>query len=214
MIANTELAASAGIEDGLRETCRLELTEELRGRLTDLLRQAAGAPPAEPVERLRAAGSDLIHLRGFAALLEHRGADADLDAKGAFLAALAAGVVRELNLVIQRLDHEIGLDRGRAWRGAGLRETYLVAVRSPDVRSAVQRVLELANAEPLSDLKPYTRPLSFSMHGLAAELAHLAEYLSGERVGNAQEVGYACRRIAGAIRLALDPTSDQEGEGR
>lgn len=214
MIADTERPVAAGLEAGTRETCHLKLTEELRAHLTALLRQSGGTPPAGPVERLRAAGSDLIYLRGFAALLEHQNADGELDAEGALLTAVAAGVVRELTLVVQRLHHEVGLDRGRAWKAAGLRETYLVGVRSPDVRRAAQRVLDMANAESLSQLRPYTPPLSLSMHGLAAELVYLAEYLSGERAVIARDVGGACRRIAGAVRLAVDVSSDQEGEGR
>lgn len=204
MVVEAKQAVPTGLQDGIRETCRIELTEELQAHLLALLRQVAGSRPAEPAERLRAVGGDLAYLQGYAALLEHQGSDAELDEESRILRALASGAVRELDRLVRRLDDEIGLDRGQPWRIAGLRETYIAGIRSPQVRSALQRMVELAHAESLAESPPPTHPLRESLRSLSAELTYLADYLAAEREAVAQKLSQACRRIAGGIRLAVE----------
>jgi hypothetical protein len=196
-------------EGALRATCRPELTDELRHHLTVLLRQAAFAAPIEPIERLRAAGRDLAYLRGFAALVEHQCADAEPDQGRSVLGALASGAVREIDRLVQLLDRELGLGHD-SWRLAGLRETYIAGVRSPEVRRALQRMVELAHAESLAEAPAPGDPMACSMKGLADELLHLAGYLSAQPEPVALRVGRGCRRIAGAIHLVIEnhPTLD------
>lgn len=200
MVSYTHSIPADDLVRGFRATCPLRLTMRMRAELATLLTHAE-VRPVLPVDRIRALGEDLFHLRDFAALLEHRSAVTHENKDGAQLSAVAAGMVAELNRLVRRLDDEVGLASGQPWRPCGLRATFMVHVRCPSVRCQVQRLLDDAYAEHLERERPSVATPRESLRALTAELTCLAEFARSEPAPCAREVGEECRRIAGALRL-------------